>query len=219
MIQGETTWLEYYAPSNVTENPIIQISNVVYIYRGVEDFVNPFIKEASGKDDDLVLKADPCQIDVACTPENVGWGEQIDAAVHYTFQQGGGFYVCSASLLNNTSQDCTPYILTAWHCGEKNANSSLSGWTWYWNYQKSSCQPNSNGSDPSKGNQTMINGTVRSSSGSGNLNNPPSTNQLAGSDYYLVELGSNVPASYNAFFAGPMNFTGTLTIDGVLNII
>ena len=202
MIQGETTWLEYYAPSNVTENPIIQISNVVYIYRGVEDFVNPFIKEASGKDDDLVLKADPCQIDVACTPENVGWGEQIDAAVHYTFQQGGGFYVCSASLLNNTSQDCTPYILTAWHCGEKNANSSLSGWTWYWNYQKSSCQPNSNGSDPSKGNQTMINGTVRSSSGSGNLNNPPSTNQLAGSDYYLVELGSNVPASYNAFFAG-----------------
>lgn len=29
----------------------------------------------------------------------------------------------------------------------------------------------------------------------------------------------HVPAGYNAFFAGPMNFTGTLTIDGVLNII
>lgn len=28
-----------------------------------------------------------------------------------------------------------------------------------------------------------------------------------------------IPAGYNAFFAGPMNFTGTLTIDGVLNII
>jgi PKD repeat protein len=202
MIQGETTWLEYYAPSHVTENPIIQISNVVYIYRGVEDFVNPFIQEASDKESDLYIKADACQVDVACSPENNGWDQQIDAAVHFTFQQGGGFYVCSASLLNNASQDCTPYILTAWHCGEKNANQTASGFTWYWNYQKTSCQPNSNGNDPSKGNQTMINGSVVSSSGSGSLNNPPSNQQVAGSDYVLVELNSTIPSSYNAYYAG-----------------
>lgn len=34
---------------------------------------------------------------------------------------------------------------------------------------------------------------------------------------YAVDL--HIPAGYNAFLAGPMNFTGTLTIDGVLNII
>ena len=91
-------------------------------------------------------------------------------------------YVCSASVINNTAQDCTPYILTAWHCGEHTANQNLSGYTWYWNYQKTSCQPNNNGTNPSKGNETMVNGTVRSTSGSGTLNNPPGNNQLAGSD-------------------------------------
>ena len=202
MIQGETTWLEYYAPSFVTENPIIQVSQVAYVFRGVEDFVYPFIKEASEKESNLFLKADPCQVDVACSPENNGWSEQIDAAIHYTIASGGFLGVCSASLLNNTAQDCSPYILTAWHCNEKNANQTASGHTWYWNYQKSSCQPNSNSSNPPKGNQTMINGTVVSSSGSGSLNNPPSNNQVAGSDYVLVELNSTIPTSYNAFYAG-----------------
>lgn len=202
MVQGETTWLEYYAPAYVTENPIIQISKVAYVFRGVEDFVYPFVKEASDKESNLLLKADPCQVDVACSPENVGWDEQIDAAVHFTISSGGWLSVCSASLVNNTAQDCTPYILTAWHCNEKNANQTATGHTWYWNYQKTSCQPNSNGSNPSKGNQTMINGTVVSSSGSGSLNNPPSNNQVAGSDYVLVELNSSIPTSYNAFYAG-----------------
>ncbi len=202
MIQGETTWLEYYCPASVTEDPIIQIAKVVYVFRGVEDFIAPFIAEANDKDNQLNTKADPCQIDVACSPENVGWGEQIDAAVHYTIISGNSMGVCSASLLNNTSQDCTPYILSAHHCGENAAGTNLNGYTWYWNYQKSSCQPNSNGSNPSKGNQTMINGLVKSSSGSGTLNNPFPANQVAGSDYYLVELNSSIPTSYNAFYAG-----------------
>ena len=72
----------------------------------------------------------------------------------------------------------------------------MSGYTWYWNYQKTSCQPNNNGTNPSKGNETMINGTVRSTSGSGTLNNPPGNNQLAGSDFTLIELNNNIPTFY-----------------------
>ena len=48
----------------------------------------------------------------------------------------------------------------------------------------------------------MINGTVRATSGSGTLNNPPGSNQVAGSDFTLVELNSNIPNSYNAYYAG-----------------
>lgn len=29
----------------------------------------------------------------------------------------------------------------------------------------------------------------------------------------------HVPAGYNAFFAGPINFTGTINVEGVLNVI
>ena len=201
MIQGEDTYLEYYEPAGISEDPIIQISNVAYVFRGVEDFVNPIIEDAEKSSSLLYEKANNCQIDVACSPENNGWSEQIDAAIHYTMVSGGWMSVCSASLLNNTSQDCTPYILSAWHCGENPAGTNLSGYTWYWNYQKSSCQPNQNSSNPSKGSDTKINGIVRASSGSGSLNNPPSTNQVTGSDFYLVELGSSVPTSYNAFYA------------------
>ena len=62
--------------------------------------------------------------------------------------------------------------------------------------------PNNNGVNPSKGNETMINGVVRATSGSGTLNNPPGNNQVSGSDFTLVELNSNIPNSYNAYYAG-----------------
>lgn len=196
MVEGDVFTLEYHAPAHVLTYPTIKINEVTYFYRGVEDFVNQFKPSSTPK-------ADPCQVDVACTPESTGWAEQIRSVVHYTFNQSGSTFVCSAATINNTANDCKPYILTAWHCGERNAGSSIASWVWYWNYQKTTCQPNSNGTNPSKGNQTMTGGNVRASSGSGTLNNPPANgNQVAGSDFYLVELNSAIPTAYNAYFAG-----------------
>ncbi len=204
MIQGSTLTIEYYAAPGTIGAPIIEINSVAYFYRGVEDFIDGYIQDATGQPSSYSLqKADPCQVDVACSPENNGWQNQIDAAIHYTFTQGASTYVCSASMVNNTSQDCTPYVLSAWHCGEPNAGSNINSWVWYWNYQKTSCSPGSaNGTDPSKGTDTMTGGTVVASSGNGTLNNPPGTNQVAGSDFYLVELTSEPPTSYNAYYAG-----------------
>ncbi len=195
MVEGDVLTLEYFAPAHVLTYPNIKINEVGYFYRGVEDFVNQFKPNP-------VAKAQSCQVDVACTPESTGWAEPIRSVVHYTFNQGGFMYVCSASTINNTNNDCKPFILTAWHCGERNAGSSIASWVWYWNYQKSTCQPNSNGSNPSKGTQTVTGGIVRSSSGNGTLNNPPGSNQVAGSDFYLVELNSAIPTAYNPYFAG-----------------
>lgn len=196
IVEGQTTILEYYEPANCTQNFKLEIESVVYYFRGFEDYFNSY--KANNKNN----RAEYCQVDVACSPESDGWDKQIDAVVHFVFPDGGSYYVCSGAVINNTNHDCTPYILTAWHCGEHTANQNLSGYTWYWNYQKSNCQPNNNGSDPSKGNKTMINGAVRSSSGSGTLNNPPGDNQMKGSDFSLIELNSNIPQSYNAFYAG-----------------
>lgn len=213
MIEGSTITIEYYAPPGVVQTPIIELKEVVYYYRGVEDFVNPFVEMATGTTLNAE-KAESCQIDVACS-EGTAWQNQIDAAVHYVFPTGGGFAVCSASMINNTAQDCTPYILSAWHCGEPVVGTDISNWMWYWNYQKTTCSPgNGNLTDPSKGTQTMNGGTVVASSGNGTLNNPPGTNQLAGSDFYLVELNSTPPASYNAFYAG-WNRTNTAATSGV----
>ena len=214
MIEGETLTIEYYEAPGTIGLPAIEIKEVVYFYRGVEDFVNGFAYERDGVAKYGLEKADNCQIDVACTPESNGWQNQIDAAVHYTFSQGGGTYVCSASMINNTAADCTPYIISAWHCGEPDAGSNINSWVWYWNYQKTTCAPNSNGSDPSKGSQTMTGGIVVASSGNGTLNNPPGNNQLAGSDFYLVELSSEPPTAYNAYYNG-WNRSNTAATSGV----
>lgn len=195
MVEGEVLTLEYYAPAHVVTYPTININEVTYFYRGVEDFVNDYRKTPT-------MKAQACQVDVACTPERNGWEDQIRSVVHYTFTINGSTFVCSAATINNTAQDCKPYILTAWHCGERSAGTSIASWVWYWNYQKTSCAPNNNNQNPSKGTQTMTGGQVRASSGNGTLNNPPGNNQVAGSDFYLVELNSAIPSAYNPYFAG-----------------
>ncbi len=209
MVQGEELTLEYNAASWVTQQPVIQINEVVYFYRGVEEHVNQFSSEIASE------KAQSCEVDVACS-EGTNWQNQIKSVVHYTFNDGTGTYVCSGATINNTSQNCKPYILTAWHCGERVVNQTISTWVWYWKYQKASCSPGSaNSSDPGKGSSTMTGGTVRCSSGNGTLlNNPPVNQQVAGSDFYLVELNSQPPASYNVFYAG-WNRTNTAATSGV----
>jgi hypothetical protein len=106
-------------------------------------------------------------------------------------------------MINNTAEDYTPYVLTAWHCGEPSAGATLSGWVWYWKYQKTTCNPGAgNQTNQGTGNKTMGGGTVKASSGSGTLNNPPGNNQVAGSDFYLVQLQTSPPSSYDAYYAG-----------------
>lgn len=196
MIAGDVLTLEYSAPAG-TSLPTINISELVYFYRGVEDQVMEYLDPNY-----IETRAQSCQIDVACTPERNGWEDQIRSVIHIVFPISGGAAVCSAATINNTAQDCKPYILTAWHCGEGNPGDNLNNWTWYWNYEKSTCQPNSNSQNPNKGNQTMTGGIVRASSGGGTLNNPPSSGQVAGSDFMLVELNQAIPSSYNPYYAG-----------------
>lgn len=197
MVQGEKMYLEYSAPAWVQETPVFTINEVVYFYRGVEEHVNAFIH-----DETVHEKAGTCEVDVACSEGN-NWANQINSVVHYTFNDGTSTYVCSASTINNTANDCKPYILTAWHCGERVAGQSIATWVWYWKYQKTTCAPGSgNYTDPSKGTKTMTGGTVRASSGNGTLNNPPGQYEVAGSDFYLVQLNAQPPASYEVYYAG-----------------
>lgn len=205
MVEGDKLHLEYHAASWVKQQPVISISDVVYFYRGVEDHVSVFT------DKYVQAKAENCQVDVACS-ESTGWTNQVNSVVHYTFNSGGGTAVCSGATINNTANDCKPYILTAWHCGERDANQSISSWVWYWKYQKTTCSPGSaNGTNPPKGSSTMTGGTVRASSGNGTHN--PNSSQVAGSDFYLVELNSAIPASYNPYLAG-WNRTNTAATSG-----
>jgi subtilisin-like proprotein convertase family protein len=133
-----------------------------------------------------------CNLDVICGAAD-GWGivdphRDIIQSVAVISTGGGTF--CTGFLVNNVEDDCTPFFMTANHCGINSGNApSL---VTYWNYQNSTCrQPNTGASG---------------GAGDGQLNDfntgaifRASRSQ---SDFVLVELDDPVSPTANAYFAG-----------------
>lgn len=83
-----------------------------------------------------------CHIDVVCTGDDAGVSPAIEAyrdpirsAAVFTL---GGVDKCSGAAINNTSNDRTPYFLTAHHCGVRIANAP--SMVAYWNFENSTCR-------------------------------------------------------------------------------
>jgi PKD repeat protein len=196
MIEGELLTLEYYMPAGSTQLPILNISDVAYYYRGVDDRVAAFRDGFSIESQTKTHQS--CEVDVACSEIN-GWAGQRDAVVQYNFVVGGSGYLCSGSMVNNTANDCKAYFLTANHCGEPTANADITQHTFYFNYQRPTCVPGTTASYSGAQSQTVSGGTLKASSELGNQT--AGTNQVSGSDFVLIEMNT-VPAAYNAYYAG-----------------
>lgn len=209
LIQGELLTLEYIQPANSNELPNFLINKIAYSYRGLEGRMSVF-QDSDRLDQDRTHGS--CEVDVACD-EIDGWEEQRDAVVSYTFVSGSSMYVCSGSVINNTSNDCTPYVLTANHCGEPTADSDITNHTFYFNYQRSTCTPGNTASYTGAQSQTMSGGTLKASSQLGNQTATSSTD-VSGSDFVLIELSTDIPSTYNPYFAG-WNRSTTAATSGV----
>lgn len=133
-----------------------------------------------------------CNLDVICGAIN-GWGivdGYRDIIQSVAVIGIGGNTFCTGFLVNNANEDCTPYFMTAFHCGINagNAPSMVA----YWNYQNSFCrQPNTPQSgQPGNGVLTNFNTGAFWRAG------------WSTSDFTLVELDDPVSATADAFFAG-----------------
>ena len=174
LVEGDVVILEYYQPAEQTIEPLISISEVSYNYRGMEFQSNP--------EDGGSLY---CMININC-PEGDNWQNEKKGIVKQYMKIGWSYYLCSGTIINNTEQDLTPYVLTAWHCGEGATASDYNQWIFYFNYESSTCTgnwgPNSN----------SMTGCDKRAEGS----------YTTGSDFLLLELKYNVPTSYNTYFNG-----------------
>jgi lysyl endopeptidase len=174
-----------------------RFNEIAYYYRGFEarlaHFANQRVKFL------MTATHGSCLVDANCA-EGSAWTAQRDAAVHYSFV-AGGTYVCSGSVINNTDNDCTPYILTANHCGEPNASSDIAGHVWYFNYQRPTCEPSNTGTYSGAQSETMSGGIFRASSSLGTHLASTGSN-VDGADFALIELNTSIPLSYDAYFAG-----------------
>jgi len=133
-----------------------------------------------------------CNLDVICGQAD-GYSEvdqyrqQISSVGAYHFN---GQEICSGVAINNAERDCTPYFLTANHCGVTEAT-ALSMIV-YWNYENSYCrQPNS----PESG-----------QAGDGQLNQYnvgaffKAKDVLT--DFALVELDDPIDPQHNVYLSG-----------------
>lgn len=176
-IAGEEAILEYYQPFEVIGEPTIEMHSVSHMYRNV--FAG--LEERGGG-------SDVCEVDVNC-PEGADWVDQRQAVVRLLITEGGSQGLCSGTFVNNVSQDCRKFILTALHCGVSTTDSEWLLCQVRFNYQRPDC---GSGNAPATQNRVGVIHHADSNDGGGN----------SGSDFLLLELEDEVPVSYNLYYAG-----------------
>ena len=181
-VRGESIFLEYYEPKNVKGACKLNIEGVNGFYKMIEPL--------RAEDED---RSGTCQVDVNCS-EGDAWVPQRDAVVKLIVKNNGQTGFCSGSLLNNTAEDCTPYILSAHHCAtDDNDNGATAAdfnqWVFIFRYQKQNC-----GSGFASDYYTQV-GAVK-------LVNSATHGGITGSDYILLELNDMVDETKAPYFAG-----------------
>jgi lysyl endopeptidase len=164
LIEGEEIVVEVFVPTGVSQ-PVLEIRKVNYGYRGLAGVV---IGPSEGA----------CEIDAIC-PEGDPWRNQIRAVGVYTIS---GTNTCSGNMMNNTSLDRTPYILSANHCLVNAGNDDTI--VMFWNFESPVCGTHAAG--PTDHNQT---GAIFRASN-------------AATDFLLFELSAMPDPAFNVFYAG-----------------
>jgi hypothetical protein len=169
VVLGDEVVVELLLPPGRQDRAELEVSAVNHGYRG--------FGETSPGD----LKQGSCNIDVVC-PDGDAWRRQIRSVARISVL---GAFWCSATLVNNTAQDDTPYLLTANHCLES-AGEAISLVT-YWNYESPVCGLLGGGrpTDNQVGSTLIATWAYQT-----------------GSDVTLVELDDVPDDSYNVYYAG-----------------
>ena len=163
-VKGDKIILEYNEPANAEFAGYISINTVAHDYRNV------FFNTERGYGD-----SGSCNNNVACSVGD-DWVDEVRSVA--MILTSGGSRLCTGSLINNATQDLSPYFLTANHClGGNNS------WIFMFNYESPQCT-NQNGPT----NMTVSGSTLLASSST--------------SDVALLLLNETPPEDYNVHYAG-----------------
>lgn len=167
LVKGERIYVEYSEPANATFRGELAIDRVTHGYRDAYNVVQ--------KTMDGFGQSGACNNNVNC-PTAADWA-CVKRSVVMLVTNGNGF--CTGTLMNNTRQDRTPYVLTANHC-----YSNPSTWVFWFNWEASGCT--NPASSPAY--QSLSGATLRA--------------RRTNTDFCLVQINSAVPQNYNASFSG-----------------
>jgi hypothetical protein len=178
LIQGEEAVVEYYEPVAVKGQGSFHMFRVDHVYHKENyGYGKSLLTESFGFDASW-----DCHENVNC-PEGDSIRDQQRGICRIILVVEEGMGYCTGNLMNNSNLDATPYILTAYHCQD--------GYTPEWDmyrfdfeYESIDCD------DPTT---------------------EPEYNSILGcelvagrqqSDFTLVEMIPDIPASYNLYFIG-----------------
>ncbi|MGV3636153.1 MAG: trypsin-like serine peptidase [Flavobacteriales bacterium] len=169
LVTGDRCIVEYRVPVHVEDPGGFRITRVGHAYRDVLD--------------------GSCNIDVVCSPEGDDWESAGAGVVRISIVAGGGVGWCSGALVNNVRQDCSPYILSAWHCGAGSTAAQMNVFKFYFGYQRPNC-----GSGAAPSNMFLTGAQLRAFSND-NAGN-------SGSDFMLLEANGAIPEHFPHYFLG-----------------
>jgi PKD repeat protein len=181
-IAGEEIVLEYYEPEFVNKSALINISGLVYIYRGFE---SP--EPANEKS----LSSGSCEVNVNCE-EGQNWQNQKQGVVKILTKIGSRYYYCTGMLMNNTAQDFSGLLLSSAHC-TKDFNGGVASeadyllWVFYFNNEYPGCTAGATKTTTVVGARKIAMSEKASD---------------IGSDFLLLKTLKNIPPAYNPYYCG-----------------
>jgi hypothetical protein len=124
-VPGDVAYVQYQAPSDVAEQPRLEIDQIGHIYRG------PLSDDPVARESDGGLRTEfECHEDVNChSPDTTA----RDAVGWLLFDSGGGQALCTGALLADADPvTYAGYLLTADHCINTQSEASSLEVVWFW---------------------------------------------------------------------------------------
>ncbi|MFT3738016.1 MAG: T9SS type A sorting domain-containing protein [Breznakibacter sp.] len=168
-VPGDELIMEYSQKPNTHGKPTILLSAVNHDYKNIFGITS--LKAGYFGDSD-----ESCQPDMSCMSGNF---PEKNAVCRLIID---GTELCTGTLVNNTRQDGTPYVITASHCLKKSVTNH--SFVALFNYQVPDC------------NTTIEGYKLQSLSGASVLAN------MSNIDCLLIQLNQTPPQSYFPYYAG-----------------
>ena len=195
MVAGDDIILEYVSPykrNQLIENedfdniPVISIDNIGYVFDNV--VIKRFPAKASVGTE--IGESAACMVNINCTEGDDWQIEKKGICQMLMYNSGGsegaGWFVCSGNVVNNTAQDLTPYVLSAFHCYEGSSDQDLSKWQFTFGYEAPGCED----AEPIE-THTITGCYLRALSP-----------LEGGSDGLLLELSEDIPIEWDVYYNG-----------------
>ena len=128
-----------------------------------------------------------CMINVNCE-EGEDWQVDKKSVCKMLMLVGNAWSLCTGTVMNNTAQDMTPYVATAYHClsGQEPENVDFSQWQFIFDYEAPACED----AQPLES-KTLTGAYFRAG-----------TRSVGESDGLLLELASDIPRSWGVYYSG-----------------